>query len=222
MKNFILAAFLFLAAKTFAETPKNEIPLYGEAKKTKEELALDEKFINEVSRIAGDRKKAAAEFTKKGWDAIAKGNQTDAIKRFNQAHLLDSKEYQVYWGLGIASGMNGKPEEAIKLFEKGYQLNQKDSRFVSDFGFAYVNSALALDKLNKEKAFQKLDAAQAKYHESLKIDPKQSLSYSRLAVLDYYRGDFKTAWKNINLSKQNGGEGLDQRFLSDLEKASAG
>jgi hypothetical protein len=102
MKHFyiILIFIIFILSGCFNKNI-NEMPLYGGIQKTKKQIDADIKFINESIRIAGSRKKAASELANNSWDAFYRNDFKLAIKRFNQAWLLDPENMEVYWGLGI-------------------------------------------------------------------------------------------------------------------------
>ena len=50
---------------------------------------------------SGSREKASKEFAGKAWLEISKGHEANAMRRFNQAWLLNPKYYQPYWGFGV-------------------------------------------------------------------------------------------------------------------------
>lgn len=61
------------------------------------------------------------------WDYAYKGDAETAMKRFNQAWLLDTLNADAYWGFGILIGKDGKLDESIALFNKSLELNPVNS-----------------------------------------------------------------------------------------------
>ena len=53
--------------------------------------AADAKFIASIDDYyKGDRKKGAEDVSRRGWQFLRQGNAPEAMKRFNQAWLLDN------------------------------------------------------------------------------------------------------------------------------------
>ncbi len=127
-----------------AEVLANEIPLYEGVKRSATQISADQNFINTAIKVAGNSKSAVDQMVAAGWDAINKNDAALAIRRFNQGFLLEPKDYRIYWGLGIASGIKNDFERSRELFVKGYALNQQDERFLSDYGFSIQQQALFL------------------------------------------------------------------------------
>ena len=221
MKEFILTVIFCLFAASASADDKNLIPLFGSAPKTAQELSLDQKFVEDAVAAAGTKEKAAAHMIMRGQEALQKNDPETAIKRFNQAYLLDPKDYKVYWGLGAARGEQRKFAEAIKLIEKAESINDKDARLLSDHGFALVSEVVS-SKPDQELAIKNFTEAEQLYRKAIKLSPKESLPYSRLAVLMYYKGDFNEAHSLVDQCRIRGGEGLDPNFIRDLAKAEAG
>lgn len=135
--------------------------------------------------------------------------------------MLDPKKNGSYWGFGIIAAHEGNTAQAIELFEKGYKFDPKDARFVCDYGMALGAHGIAIQNTEeKDKAKEYLAASQAKYEEAMKLSPELALPYSRMAILDFFRADYKSAWKYLDSSRKLGGEGLDPRFIDELSKTS--
>ncbi len=210
------AALLLIAAwpvRSHAETPLNEVPLYRGREKTDAEKKLDATFISEAVKAAGSKEAAAAQLLKRGWQAIAANDAKGAIRRFNQASLLSSDNAEVFWGLGSAEGQLGHCDSSIKLFEEAAKLASSNSRLIADFGYAHTTCAIGL---RNDSSIPHFIEAEKLYHQSIKLDPKSALPYSRLAVLMFYKGDMPETERFVAKSKSLGGEGLDPRFLQDL------
>lgn len=219
LRKTALFVSLFLFSVTAQAVPKNELPLYGDSPKSPEEIATDKQFIADVVKAAGTKEKALEAMIDRGWDMIDKHDISGAIRRFNQAYLLSPNDYRIYWGLGIASGMQGDFNKSIELFEKGSGMNSKDSRFLADFGFSLVNQGIEdFQTLREENGKKLFDKAETLYLEAQKIAPKTALPYTRMAILKYYLGDCPAAHSNLEKSKSLGGEGIEPAFEKDLNE----
>ena len=223
---------LLMPVSAIAQT-RNEPPLFGELEKTPKEKLVDEQFIKNATQAAGSRKRAVESFLAKGWSAMAQANSTEAIKRFNQAYLLDPKDYRTYWGLAAATGQQGNFVESLKLFEQSEKLSKRpDSRLICDHGYSLMTYGAALAN-NKQTASSPnpakfLSLAEEKFNRALELSPQDPLPYSRLAILSFYQGNYSAAWQRVKnaesvAAKGKGGavekgivDGLDPRFLADL------
>lgn len=219
MTNFKIIFAILLTVNLFSQNI-NEIPLFGKEKKTLLQTNLDKKFIEDSLRTAGgDKVKAAKYLINKGWQSISANESKEAIKRFNQAYLIDPSDYQVYWGLGVASTIDQKFEASEELFLQSISMNSKDSRLQADYIFSIINHAIYFSKAKEFTEFQtKIKKALDQSNAALKNDPTSALLLSRRAMIHFYMGDLKVASEDIAASEKHGGEGLDPRFVKDVQE----
>ena len=110
----------------------NEIPEYGNQPKSPEMLQADQEFL---ALTKGKEKESFDHMMNVGWSffqrgdigtAIKRFNQAwlidstrgTAIKRFNQAWLIDSTRYESYWGFAAAEGRLNNLETSKHYYEK--------------------------------------------------------------------------------------------------------
>ena len=99
-------------------SPLNELPMFGEYKKTTWQVKVDDEFIRTaVSNFDGNRDAAAEYFARAGWNFYYQGNKSTAIKRFNQAWLLNPDNQNALWGFAVISRQRGKAESALRFYE---------------------------------------------------------------------------------------------------------
>src|SRR5690242_16215311 len=82
--------------------PIDQVPMYGgmDRQSVPELRRADEALIAGASASFGSREKAAVAWAEQGF-RFYKANENDkAMRRFNQAWLLDPKCPDVYWGFG--------------------------------------------------------------------------------------------------------------------------
>lgn len=133
-----LIAFATVCPGAAAETPVNELPLFGGREKTPEQRRIDRDFVDEAIRAAGSRKAAYAQLIDRGWIALRQGSPTAAIRRFNQAYLIDSDDARAFAGLGAAVAGQGQFDQAVELLETAVRLDGRNGRLASDLGRAYL------------------------------------------------------------------------------------
>jgi len=87
----LIVFFLAVASSSVMadERPLNERPMYGGIEKSAELKEADRKYINGVKAMGFTLEQGAVEAAKRGWTAMHQGDLKTAMKRFNQAWLLD-------------------------------------------------------------------------------------------------------------------------------------
>ncbi len=131
----IVLALAFGAA--FAEASAQEInllPKYGLLPKTEVQKEIDAKFLASIDeQYKGNRKKAAKDFSARGWQYLTEGNFPDAMRRFNQAWLLDPANGTALWGMAAIQSMEEKFDEALKLFAEAEALVGGNHNLTTDY-----------------------------------------------------------------------------------------
>ncbi len=103
----------------------NLLPMYGGENriKTSSQIEADEKFISEMIDIAGSREEAAEGIVNGAWEFFEQGDIDIAMKRFNQAWLLDPQNIEAYKGFAAILEKRGQPEEARKMLQKAQDVS---------------------------------------------------------------------------------------------------
>jgi tetratricopeptide (TPR) repeat protein len=97
----------------------NERPRYGGLVKTAAQLQADERFLAQALRTYGTAQAAMQAHVTFGWHYLATNHAPTAIKRFNQAWLLDSTAADVYYGFSAYLRQQAQPEEADRFLQLG-------------------------------------------------------------------------------------------------------
>ena len=193
----------------------NLAPMYGYADKDSDHQRSDRKFINNVlSSGKYTRASACKRHIDLGWYYFLKGNSELASKRFNQAYLFDSTNYIIYWGFGDIMARQHRFEESFALFKKAnsYCKIKNDSTyafFCTDYSQPYT--------LKYEDSQQKeySDTALALLDQSIKIHPKNALTYTDYATLYYDTHQYQKA-----LDAYNKAIALSSHYINaDFQKA---
>jgi hypothetical protein len=125
----IITVTLFMLVCLLACTRRAEInmlPMYGGVEKDQDYLNADKRFIETVEKNM-TRDSASKYFAMKGWEFLGANRVDLAIKRFNQAWLLDTNNYQAYWGFAAYYRTIGKPENEVnQYFKMAYSKHKKD------------------------------------------------------------------------------------------------
>lgn len=146
------------------------IPMYGDSERCKAQVDLENKFIKSCKMQYNTRDEACREMVRFGWKHYAKGDLDTAMRRFNQAWLLDSLNADIYWGFGMILTDRGSFSEAVSYYNRALQIDPRKST---------VRNALAL---NYEALFDK--SHDTIYLQSAINEMKKTLADS---IPNYYR-----------------------------------
>jgi len=188
-------------------------PKYGGQAKNDAQQAADEKFIVSIdSQYKGDRKKAAEDVATRGWQLLRQGNAPDAMRRFNQAWLLDSSNGTALWGMAAFEAGSGKLNESLTLFAEAARIVGGDIDFSADYAKALgIAGAQTRNESMLKDAFTRF----ARVHEKA---PQHTLNLQNWAITLFYVGNFSEAWQKIKLAEATPRRAeLDPRFLAALQ-----
>jgi thioredoxin-like negative regulator of GroEL len=130
----ILLVLALTISPSAALAQDNVLPKYGALPKSEAQKAADAKFLASIDETyKGNRKKAAEDLSARGWQFLRQGNSPDAMRRFNQAWLLDSSNGTVLWGMAAIQADSGKLDESLTLFAEAEALLGGDTDFTADY-----------------------------------------------------------------------------------------
>lgn len=188
-------------------------PKYGALPKNDAQKAADAKFLASIDEYyKGDRKKAAEDVSRRGWQFLRQGNAPDAMRRFNQAWLLDSSNANAIWGMAAYEGSVGKMDDSLKLFVEAERSIGNDIDFAVDY-------AKALGIAGAEtKSDALLKDAFARFARLYERAPQHTLNLQNWAITLFYVGNYAEAWSKVKLAEATPRRGdIDPRFLAALQ-----
>lgn len=229
----VLALSLCSCASTNGKYVRiDEVPLYGGMDRTADERfrAGDEEFIRKVSEKWGSREAAARAWVDQGFNFYFRDELGMAMRRFNQAWLLDPKNPEVYHGFGSVLYDQGDVCGAMEMFDKGLELEwtapTHESGFLADA--AKMISYCAVDQKNNaesseeeySKLIEKSDALflRAEALEEANPELHDGYLYANWWMALYVRGEYAQAWDKVFLMRERGGE-LRGNFVQGLKDA---
>jgi tetratricopeptide (TPR) repeat protein len=209
----LFATFILSAILASAQDDRNLLPKYGLLPKPDWQKASDEAFIKATDEeYHGDRKKASADTAVRGWQYLAEGDYVTAMRRFNQAWLLDNNNGTALWGMAAFEASSGKLDESLKLFAEAENFVGDQINFSVDYaravGMAGVKRS---DDALLEDAFERFDAIYKK-------DPQSTKNLQNWAMTLFGTGKYSEAWEKVKLAELTPTRGqLDPRFLAALQ-----
>ena len=216
---FALGAALAMAQAQPAET----LPMYGQPGIVRPDdlKKADAAFARQATIKYGSPGAASRVWASQGWASLRDGKLDLAIEQFNRAWLLNSKNYQVFWGFGAVLSEQRKLGEAIEQLEVANQLIDEPAQKVallSDLGSVYSELAARLPEDKQLDRAQHFVGANQRFAESLEIAPNYAPSWREWAISLYRQERYSEAWIKAKRAIELKAEPFPAGFLDDLRK----
>jgi tetratricopeptide (TPR) repeat protein len=210
----LLTAVVLLSANSAsAQDESNLLPKYGLLPKTEAARAADKVFISGMDEeYHGGRKKAASFMAMRGWQYLKGGDPDDAMRRFNQAWLLENKNGTALWGMAAVEADKGKYDDSIKLFAEAQKSVSNEINFLVDYARTVGTAAVAQndDRLLKD--------ALNRFQQVYKKAPQNGRNPKNWAMVLYQKERYSEAWAKVKLAETTPDKNqLDPSFIKDLE-----
>jgi tetratricopeptide (TPR) repeat protein len=210
----LLSVVLLLSALVAGADDRNLLPKYGSLPKEEWQKEADAVFIAGINQdYHGDRKKAAADFAARGWQFLYAGDPDDAMRRFNQAWLLNSNNGTALWGMAAIEADRGMFDESLQLFAEAEKLVGNDINFSVDYARTVgVAGAERHDDALLKSAFER-------FAQIYRRAPKNGRNLKNWAMTLYKLERYSEAWEKVKLAEATPGKGnFDPGFLADLQE----
>jgi len=116
-----------------AEFAINELPMFGHIQKTATQQESDKRFLAQMTKDGRSPEAAADYVARVGWSAFNQGDRSLAIKRFNQAWLLNPKNQFALWGFAAICVDRGQVEEAVRYYRMAIDSGPENSKLQKDY-----------------------------------------------------------------------------------------
>lgn len=209
----LTAALILLCAGFSRADDRNLLPKYGSLPKTEWQKEADAVFISGMDKdYHGDLKKASSDVAARGWQYLAAGDLADAMRRFNQAWLLNNENGIALWGMAAVEASSGRLDESLNLFAEAEKFVGDELNFSVDYaravgivGVERKDDALLKDAFDRfERIYQKA--------------PQHTKNLQNWAVTLFGIGRYSEAWEKVKLAESTPSKGdLDPRFLDALQ-----
>lgn len=156
----IITAGLFISCKGKKETVTkvpclqgiNLLPMYGRVEKCPEQLGFDQEFLSYYDKEGADKKVIATQYVEQGWMYIHKGDYDTAMKRLNQAWLLDSTNLLIYASFAGLLDMNNQPEASIEMLKLSFD-KMKQRPNPTEVQQTNPNNAIVMELITQDIPF---------------------------------------------------------------------
>jgi len=119
-----------------ADYPINERPMYGLEEKTEQQRRADDEYVGMMTRGGRSREEAGDVAAKNAWNVFYGGDKAAAIRRFNQAWLLDQNNQLALWGFAVTSIDRGDWDAALRYYRMALESGPPNPRLQRDYELA--------------------------------------------------------------------------------------
>ena len=127
MKQHQILIFLIvigLSSCSTAQQPDNTKPMYGEVPKSEQHKKIDDDFKKECLEYFGTIDNAVQAHIDFGWEYFCGNDLNTAMKRFNQAWLLNPEFPDSYFGFAALMEVQGNKSEAKRFYNIGHEKDK--------------------------------------------------------------------------------------------------
>lgn len=184
--------------------------LYGSKPLSKADQKELNEFVASCDASFGSRAEAVAFFAERAWEYVATARLDTATQRFNLISALDPNSVDAFWGLGVISFQRGDNDLAIRLLNKGLELDSTQSMMRVDYAI------VKLDCYQKGQDCGSLDEVETELKHALAQDPKNANAWMKRCQVAYYKENYELAWTYFHEARMADILQLDLNFGSLL------
>lgn len=219
----VLVALLGLLSTGALAQPRHldpgEIPMYGGLDRQADPIlkGADDALIEGTTKEFGTREVASQKFVDQGFRYYFQDDLSTAMRRFNQAWLLNPENPDAFYGFVAVLSDREEFCEARELIEKAFELGlRRKAEELADAGRVYALCAVQNKALSDENRAAYVKRSSEYYTEALQVQPGSAYVYGSWASASYWLGDYANAWRYVKLQRQSGGE-PPKKFLKMLK-----
>jgi len=219
----IILFFALLGVARAQDDPTDKLPMYGQPSTARSEALkkADDVFVRESSLRYGNRNAASRALALEGWIAARRGVFDVAMRRFNQAWLLNPKNYQSFWGFGAVLSDQGKLLEAAEQLESARQLIDEPAQrpaLLADLGSVTSEYAARLPAARQLDRAQYFIRANQYFTECLENNPNFAVGWREWAISLYDQERYSEAWVKAQRAQELKAEPFAPEFMKKLRE----
>ncbi len=185
MRGLFWIAVIFFVSGCAVMSSKEMQPMFGGNHRRLSEKPVHAEFIQQHVNEYGTQKAASIAVAQTGWANMKKGQLNIAMKRFNQAWLLDTTNYHAYWGFAQILHQYGDKKKFFHI-QKAHQLAPHIQEILLDQGMYHGLEGFKKMSFNSIKlAARQLSQSEAAFQKAAKINSNNCELYIRWAEALY-------------------------------------
>lgn len=214
----ILLTTLLLACATNRNDimPIDQLPMYGgmDRSAVPELKAADEWFIENVTKEFGPRDVTSRKWSGYAIRLLQEGDDVIAMKRCNQAWLLNPDNYEAYRCFGLIMLHRAVITASIEHLETAHKLEPNNAELAVDLARAYSMFGASPNR-SDEKRSEYFNKAHELFLKAREDDPRNPHIYEGWAYSLYWQEEYKEAWTMVNQALLLGGS-VGKDFMRSL------
>lgn len=148
----------------------------------------------------------------RGWEFLSQGDKETAMRRFNQAWLLNAHNGIARWGMGAIEASLGHFDSSLSLFLEAEKSLGDNANFNADFAKAIGMAGV------QQKDPKLLQMAYDRFNHTYQKAPRNSDNLQNWAIVLFMAGNDAEAWAKVKLAESiPDGKKLNPEFLSALK-----
>ena len=202
----------------------DNVPMYGqpELQRPEEFKLQDEKFIAEAVAGMKTREEASNAWWAQAEEFLSRRNYDLAMRRYNQAWLLNPNSFKPYWGFARVLLEHNDLRGAMAQFDRAVALvddKVQEPALLTDA--ASIQIAIAETQKNADDRTGSFSKADRMYKRAIELDPEYGNAYKRYAMSLYSQRDFVNAWKITKEALKRSNTKVPPGFLNALRQEMA-
>lgn len=217
----LLAPLYSIAMATDLSVNPDSLPMFGQPKIIRPDnlKQADEVFIRDNTLRYQTRQAASNAFATQGWAAVRAKQLDTAMLRFNQAWLMNAKNYGAFWGFGAVLSARGRIAEAIEALETARELIDDPTQraaLLADLGTLQSEYAASLPADRQLERAQRFVLANSRFTECLENDPNFASGWREWAMSLYDQERYAEAWIKLKRARDLRAEPFPPAFVKKL------
>ncbi len=197
-------------ARTLTLAERQTVPFFGEQHKTSEQIDKEIRFLSDCDKMFNSREEASNFFAARAWEYVQEGQLDTAAYRFNLAYLLNEKNVDAYWGLGVVSYQKNQLEEAASILRRGVELAPSNVPLMVDL------STIELRNFTQAAKPEDLEDSYKLLKHAASLDTTYAQTFYNLASAEFYRADYPKAWEALHTGRKINFQLVDFEFVNLL------
>jgi tetratricopeptide (TPR) repeat protein len=187
------------------------LPLYGGGTKTSDQIDEEIKFLSDCDKSFGSRAEASSFFSTRAWEYLQEGSLDTACYRFNLAHILNDKNVEAYWGLGVVCYQRENWVEAKRMLTKGVDISGSNVALLVDLSTV----DLKLHAITNRQ--EDLDEARTLLEHAVQLDSTYALGQYNMALVYFNQNELEKSWQHLHNGRKLDFGGINLDFVELLK-----
>ncbi|CCG99055.1 tetratricopeptide repeat protein [Fibrella aestuarina BUZ 2] len=186
------------------------LPLFGERSKSAQQIEDEIRFLNECDQNFTSREEASQFFAARGWEYVSEAQLDTAAYRFNLANLLNDKNGDAFWGLGVVCYQRNQLSDAINMLKRGAALADTNAVLLTDL------ATVELEYYQAKHDTTSLTEARDHLQKAIFLNPSHATAFARLSQISYHRAEYRNAWAYLHKAYKLDLASIDLGYIQEL------